>query len=95
MKFYPSVLASLVLQSFLSRNLEILAFNLSETASSNYPSRAIMYWSGTVEELSVGCSSSLEFVMCVIVNIGRVFHVKFVSIFTIHPHTEFVIPKLN
>jgi len=33
--------------------------------------------------------------MFVIVNMGRIVHVKFISVFTIHSHTEFLIPKLN
>jgi hypothetical protein len=33
--------------------------------------------------------------MFVIVKIGRIFHVKFVNIFTIHPHTEFLMLKLS
>jgi hypothetical protein len=33
--------------------------------------------------------------MFVIVNIRRILQVKFVNVFTIHPHTEVLIPKLN
>ena len=33
--------------------------------------------------------------MFIIANIGRTFHVQFVSVFTIHPHTEFLMPKLS